>query len=149
MDVEGILTQFEAAMTGQVALSGGDPAVEEAAALLQAALRPALRQLALDLAQQAAGECAAQLPGHAIDVVIRSGEPELVVRPAEAETADLTSEDFEARLTLRLPTTLKAAVEEAAGEAGDSINAHVVRLLAQRTAKLGGGNKRMTGRLDT
>lgn len=99
-----------------------------------------MERAALELAEQAAIEVGAQLPDHRIDVVLREGEPSLVVRTVEAQ-AVFSTDDLEARLTLRLPTILKKDLEEAAGSAGDSINAYVVKTLAGR-----GRGTRRTGR---
>jgi hypothetical protein len=132
MDTTGALTLFEAALTQQVRLAGSDPAVESAARSLLATLEPAGRELTLALAEQAATEVAAQLPGHEVDVVLRDGEPTLVVRSDATAEEPLTTEDYEARLTLRLPPTLKAVVEDLAGDTGDSVNSWVVTTLAHQ-----------------
>src|SRR5918998_1211730 len=80
VDSKAALTRFEAAVTNQVALAGGDPAVEAAARALREALRPAVRQLVLELIEQAATEVDAQLPYQRVEVVLRGGEPTLEVR---------------------------------------------------------------------
>ena len=67
------MAQLEAAVANQLALSGSDESVEAAAEALLAALEPALRAAVVDLAEQAAVELNAQLPGHRIDVVIAEG----------------------------------------------------------------------------
>ncbi len=134
MDVSSALAQVEAAVQQQVALTGHDPAVETAAEALLAALRPALRQLAVGLAEQAAAEVRAQVAGHEVDVVLADGEPSLRVRPASEAPAGLISDDLEARLTLRLPGTLKGLLEDAASASGDSVNSYVVKSLASRAA---------------
>ena len=131
MDTASVRATLEAALADQVGLTGADPSVALAAEALLTALGPALAQAGLRLAEQAAVEVGAQLPDHDVDVVVRDGEPELVVRMAEQEVA-YAAEDLEARLTLRLPTVLKAELEEAAGSAGDSINAYVVKALSAR-----------------
>src|SRR5918998_6547873 len=80
VDSKAALTRFEAAMTNQVALAGGDPTVEAAARALREALRPAVRQLVLELIEQAATEVDAQLAYQRVEVVLRGGEPALEVR---------------------------------------------------------------------
>ena len=65
-------------------MAGGDVAVEEALDHLVAALGPAIRQAAMDLAEQAAVEVRAQLPDRSVDLVLADGDPSLRI----AETAD-------------------------------------------------------------
>ncbi len=132
MDVTSALAQVEAAVEQQLALAGHDPAVEAAAEALLAALRPSVRQLATGLAEQAAAEVRAQLPTHQVDVVLTDGEPTLSIRPSDDAAARLIADDLEARLTLRLPGSLKGLLEEAATESGDSVNSFVVKTLASR-----------------
>lgn len=148
MDTASVRATLEAALADQVGLAGGDPSVEHAAEALLATLRPALTQAGLRLAEQAAIEVGAQLPDHEVDVVVRDGEPALVVRSAQHEVA-YAADDLEARLTLRLPTVLKAELEEAAGSAGDSINAYVVKALSARKRAISRAGKRITGTFRT
>lgn len=149
VDSKAALARFEAAVTGQAALAGGDPAVEGAARALRDALGPAARQLVLDLAEQAAAEVDAQLPHGRVEVVLRGGEPALAFRAGEEGERRPSGEEYEARITLRLPPSLKAAVEEAARSAGESVNSFLVGDLARLTAPSGRVGKRMRGTLRT
>lgn len=127
MDIAGALSRFEATLTEHVALAGDDPALGQAARTLLSTLRPAMRELAMDLAQQAAREVAAQLPDHEVEVVLRDGEPLLSLREVPPnEEAQRAREDYEARITLRLPPSLKRLIEDAAGSTGESVNSWVV-----------------------
>ncbi len=149
MDTVGALNRFEAAITNHLMLAG-DPAVESAGQALLQALAPAARQLAMDLAEQASTELAAQLPDHDVEVVIRGGEPVLAVRRREeAETADVSGEDYEARITLRLPPSLKSLVEEAAGSAGDSVNAWMVKTLSGTAKRRHRSGRSVSGTIQT
>ncbi len=134
MDVTSAITQIEAAVSHQLNLAGHDPAVEAAAEAVLAALAPAVRQTVAGLAEQAAAEVNAQLAGQRVDVVLSDGEPTLVVRSIGEEPPSFAAEDFEARLTLRLPGGLKSLVEQAASEAGDSVNSFVVKTLHAHAA---------------
>ena len=49
-----------------------------------------------------------------------------------ATTSRPTDEDFDARITLRLPPSLKDLIEDAAGMTGESVNAWVVEALGKR-----------------
>ncbi|MDH3250793.1 MAG: type II toxin-antitoxin system HicB family antitoxin [Acidimicrobiia bacterium] len=131
MDVTGAITQIEASIAHQLALPGGDPEVTDLANSLLNALQPALRQAAFELAQQAAAEVAAQLPGHDVRVTLADGEPMVEVRQPEAT---VSTDDYEARLTLRLPDALKRIIEESAGETGDSVNSWVVKTLSTKAS---------------
>ena len=132
MNTDSVMAEIEAAVGAQLELAGDDPAVEVAASALLTALRPALRAAATELAEQAGAEVAAQLPGHEVAVILLDGEPTLQVRP-DAPTSTFSTEDLEARLTLRLPPTLKTDLEDAAGDAGDSVNAYVIKALSGRS----------------
>lgn len=135
VDSRAALTRFEAAVTNQVSLAGGDPAVEAAARALREALGPASRQLVLELVEQAAAEVGAQLPHHGVEVVLRDGEPVLQLRSGEQERGRPADEEYGARISLRLPPSLKSAVEEAARATGESVNAYLVGALSRSTAR--------------
>jgi len=147
MDTQTALARFEAALATQVAASG-DPALESAAQALLAALGPATRQLALELAEQAATEVGAQMPEHEVDVVLREGEPVLAVREPRV-TKTPREEDYEARITLRLPPSLKSVVEDSAGVTGDSVNSWVVKALASATGRQGRPGRHYRGTVQT
>lgn len=147
MDTDSAVARLEAAVSAQVAATG-DPALEAAARSLLAALAPAVRQLALDLAEQAAVEVAAQLPGHEVDVVVRAGEPALAVREPSQRPAPPEG-GYEARITLRLPPTLKRLVEESAGSAGDSVNTWVVKALSSVADRPGRRGRSVRGTVTT
>jgi predicted HicB family RNase H-like nuclease len=147
MDTASARTRFEAALAGQLTLAG-EPAVEAAGQSLLAALAPAMRQLCVELAEQAATEVGAQLPGQRVEVVLADGEPSLRVRPAQ-EGADVAAEDYEARITLRLPSSLKSLIEDAAGSAGDSVNSWVVKSLATFARRGPGPGRRVRGTVRT
>ena len=135
MHVQPVLNALHAALAGQSGLAAGDPAVESAVAHLVEALGPALHVAALDLAQQAAAEVGAQLPEHAIEVVLVDGDPTLRVTEAKPTQERPSSQEFDARITLRLPPSLKELIEDAAGRGGESVNGWVVDALTTRAAK--------------
>ena len=148
MDTTGLITHLESAVAAQVVLAGNDPTVESAARAILTVLEPALRNAALDLAQQAATEVEAQLGDRLVEVVIADGEPSLRLGRTEDEPA-VAGEGYEARLTLRLPTRIKELVEEAAGSTGDSVNGWVVKALsstAKTSPRLPG--RRITGTVE-
>ncbi len=141
MDTSTAMTKIEAAIEQQVLVAGGDSQVEAAARVMVAALEPAIRQLAMDLAEQAAVEVAAQLAGYEIDVVLADGDPMLRVRPVVEEVVSF-GDSMDARITLRLPPNLKEIIEVAADEKGESLNTWLVKTISTRT----GSQKRRKSR---
>ena len=129
MNTEAIVARFEDQLVAQGRLAGEDPAVEQVVEALVSTLGPAMRQAALELAEQAAAEVGAQLTTGRVEVVLADGEPSLVLRTEGAEPS-FSADELEARMTVRLPTNLKTALEEAADDAGDSVNSFVIKTLA-------------------
>jgi hypothetical protein len=105
MNTEAIAAKLEDHLIAQGRLAGSDPAVEQVIDVLVSGLGPAIKQAALDLAEQAAAEVGAQLTIGHIDVVVSDGEPSLVVRSDVSEPS-FSTDDLEARMTVRLPTNL-------------------------------------------
>jgi hypothetical protein len=135
MQVQPVINGVHAVLSGQGSLAGGDAAVEEAIDLLAQALAPALRQAAMDLAEQAACEVRAQLPDRVVDLVLVDGDPSLRISDAAVSTDPGLSEDLDARITLRIPPSLKALIEDSADTAGASVNSWVLDALSRRTRK--------------
>lgn len=143
--VQPVVNSVRAALLDQVKLAADDEAVAAAIGYLTDALAPALRLAAIDLAEQAAGEVRAQRPDCTVDVVLIDGDPALRVTDASPASDDRTpEEEFDARITLRLPPSLKSMIEDAAVSAGDSVNSWVVDALG-KTAQRG---RRSTRRYD-
>jgi hypothetical protein len=135
MQVQPIINAVQAALTDQGSLAGGDVAVEEAIDHLVTALAPAIRQAAMDLAEQAACEVRAQLPDRTVDLILSDGDPALRIAEASV-TADSTSaEELGARITLRVSPSLKTLIESAAETAGASVNSWVLDALSRRARK--------------
>lgn len=129
MDVSSVIEDVRRTVEGHLGLAGTDAAVLAAGEAVLVALEPALRQAALNLAEQAAAEVSAQLPDASVDVVLSDGNPTLVVRQ-NTSSQTINTEDLDARMTVRLPEELKDDLEAAASELGDSVNMFVVRALA-------------------
>lgn len=151
MHLAPIIHSVRVSLLGQTALAGGDPTLDAVAAQLADAIAPALRHAALDLAEQAAVEVAAQLPDRTVDVVLVDGDPTLRVSdlPPDAGGGTQDAEELDARITLRLPPSLKRLVEESATIGGESVNAWVVDALSRGTRRATGGRgKRITEDFD-
>ena len=129
METKAIVARLEDSLAAAGRLAGDDPAVEQAIEALINGLGPAFKQAVFELAEQAAMEVGAQLTTGSVDVVLAEGEPGLVVR-SDAPEPSFAADDLEARMTVRLPTNLKSALEEAADSSGDSVNSFVIKTLA-------------------
>jgi hypothetical protein len=123
----------------------GDEATADAARRLSETLATTIHLRLLDLLGEAAGEIGSQLSSGRIEVRLAGRDPELVVVQDEAqETAQLgAGEELRGRISLRLPETLKAAIEKAAEQEGTSTNTWLVRTIAR---SLESRSSRRTGR---
>ena len=111
----------------------GDERSAQVAQRLTEALGSSLRLKLLDLFSQVAVELSSKLPSGHIEVRLAGQEPELVFVDIPGEAAGLAGEELSARISLRLPESLKGAVEKAADREGVSTNAWLVRAIARAT----------------
>jgi hypothetical protein len=110
----------------------GDEATAQAAQRLGLALRSSAGLRILDALSEAALELSAQLPSGHVEVRLSGQDPQLVfVEEEGAAPAPTDEEGVTARITLRLPESLKATVELVAGREGVSINTWLIRALAR------------------
>jgi Ribbon-helix-helix protein, copG family len=131
-----------------LAEAGGD----EARALVEGLTGPlesAIRMTLLDALSAAADEITRELAPGSVELRLRGRDPNFVVTSPAAELLGLPAEDAAAtvdgaqdsdlliseegpaaRINVRLPEQLKAAIEEAAGREGRSVNAWLVRAAA-------------------
>ena len=127
-----------------VAAAAGGEDARALAERLAAPLEAATRLVLLDALSAAAGEITSELAPGSVDLRLRGGEPEFVVTPA-APGSDTTTSPSDvtmapmpeldeggamARFSLRLPEQLKPRVDAAAAQAGLSVNAWLVRVVA-------------------
>jgi hypothetical protein len=112
----------------------GDERSAEIARRLSEALSSNLRLKLFDLLSQVAVELSSKLPSGHIEVRLAGQEPELVFVDSPGDTAGAAAgEELSARISLRLPESLKLAVEKAADREGVSTNAWLVRAIARAT----------------
>ncbi|TML58333.1 MAG: hypothetical protein E6G09_00480 [Actinobacteria bacterium] len=126
----------------------GDEAVAEAARRIATALESSLRLRLTDALGEAAAELTNQLPDGHVEVRVSAGEPELVYVPDPGAPPPSGLEDLTARITLRLPETLKSIVDAAAQEAGVSANTWLLQQItrsADPKRRNQPGGRRMTG----
>ncbi|HEX4212618.1 MAG TPA: toxin-antitoxin system HicB family antitoxin [Candidatus Dormibacteraeota bacterium] len=107
----------------------GDETTAAAAERVALALEGALSIRLLGFLGEAAMELSAQLPEGQVEVRLAGSDPELVYVP-ETEAGEVDA-DLSARLTLRLPESVKGRVEAAARREGVSTNTWVVRALSR------------------
>jgi hypothetical protein len=92
-----------------------------------------LRLKVFDLLSQAALELSSKLPSGHIEVRLAGQEPELVFVDDASGDSGSAGEELSARISLRLPESLKTAVEKSADREGISTNAWLVRAIARAT----------------
>ncbi|MET8310999.1 MULTISPECIES: hypothetical protein [unclassified Micromonospora] len=130
-----------------VAAEGVDQDGRALAERLFTQLEAATRLTLLEALSDAADEITRELAPGSVHVRLRGREPDFVVTPASppvdgageqtrapAQPAPVLTPEGDdggtSRINLRLPDHLKASVEEAAGRAGLSVNAWLVRAVA-------------------
>jgi HicB family len=124
-----------------------------AAGLLAEALDSSVRLVLLDVLSAAAADITSRLDDTVVEVRLADGEPAFVVMtaPPEQEYAAPPAASAEAeepgtaRLTLRLPDSLKTRIEAAAAQDGVSVNTWLVRM-AGRSLDAPGRGPQAAGR---
>lgn len=109
-----------------------DDHTREVAERLIVAIDPAVRNLLIRTLSEAAAELTTELGDAVVDVTVQGSNPAFTVRraaPAATEPAlklDLDEDAGSARVSLRLPETLKTRAEQAATNTGQSLNSWLV-----------------------
>lgn len=124
--------------------AGGDE-LRCAAERLGFALDPAARLALMEAISQAAAEITTEMPSGGVDVRLNGRELDFVVQvptpapgvaappPPPPPPSPDEAEEGLARVTLRLPESVKTRAEEKAAEAGQSLNTWLVNLVRQAT----------------
>ena len=151
MDITHFVDGLRRDLTGAAEAAGPDG--RAAAERILLALEPAVRLTVMEVLAQAAAEISADLPAGVVEVRLRGRDPEIVVdvpapsaptppalpaappagEPVEAD-ADLEDEGV-ARITLRLPESLKTRAEDQAARSGHSLNAWIVNAVRAATSQ--------------
>ena len=145
MQIDGYVQAVREDLVRVAAL--GDETTARAAELLAVALDSSLGRRLQEALGEAALEISSQLDSGRVELRIAGGDPELVlVRDEAAEPAAAGDDVLDARITLRLPESLKRRVEDAASREGVSANTWIVQALVRnaQTARRSSG-KRLTG----
>jgi len=139
--VEGLRADLVAA-----AEAGGEEA-RASAQRLALALDPAVRLALMDALSQAAAEITSELHEGSVEVRLRGREPQFVVdvptmpvppepaatpTPPDGETVE-GEDGVVARITLRIPDSLKGRAEELAAKSGHSLNTWIVNAVRNAT----------------
>lgn len=127
----------------------GDEAIAEAGRRLSLAVEASLHLRVLDLLTEVAVALSAQLPSGRVEVRLAGRDPELVVvddePPSDSGTATAGEDGLAARITLRLPESLKTQAENAAAREGVSTNTWLIRAIARavepRATRVRTGNR--------
>lgn len=152
MELSPYVEGLRGELTAMTRFAGED--VARTAGLLAESLDSPVRLTLLDALSAAAAEITAQLEDTAVEVRLADGEPAFVVSsglrhgagqtpPPAAETGD---EAATARVTLRLPESLKLAVEAAAASDGVSVNTWLARAASQALSGQPRSSSRSAGR---
>jgi hypothetical protein len=113
----------------------GDDETRAAAGRVLQAIRGSAGLRLLDALGEAALELNAQLPSGHVEVRLAGQDPALVYVGEEEEPLEPAAEDgMTARITLRLPESLKTSIEAAATREGVSVNSWLVRALSRGVA---------------
>jgi hypothetical protein len=133
MELSGYVRRLRGELASITRFAGED--VQRVAELLAEALDSSMRLVLLDVLSAAAADITARLSDAVVELRLADGEPAFVVLTAPPETEHeapptpaIGAEDpGTARLTLRLPESLKGRIEAAAAREGVSVNAWLVR----------------------
>jgi hypothetical protein len=123
------------------AAEAAGPEARETAARLSYALDPAARLALMEAVSQAASEITAELPSGTVEVRLAGRDLDFRVETppppappvAETEPGEAEDEGSLARITLRIPESVKARAEEYAARSGASLNTWLVTLIRNAT----------------
>jgi hypothetical protein len=148
MDITPFADSLRRDLAGAADAAG--PEGRAAAERILLALEPAIRLTVMEVLSQAAAEITADLPAGVVEVRLRGRDPELVVDvpdvphvpmppapPPPPPAPEPLEDDDEgiARITLRLPESVKSRAEELAARSGHSLNAWMVNALRAATSQ--------------
>jgi HicB-like protein involved in pilus formation len=146
MQIDGVIQALREDLVRVAAL--GDESTTRAADLLSVALEASLGRRIQDVLSEVALELNNQLDSAHVEVRIAGRDLQLVVVHEDGSVPEPVDEAFSARITLRLPESLKQRIESAANRDGASVNTWLVQAL-QRSLEprrsMSGSRNRLTG----
>jgi hypothetical protein len=128
------------------AAEAAGPEAREATERLAFALDPAARLALMEAVSQAAAEITAEMPNGGVDVRLTGRELDFVVHSTPADppeppsspappTDEAEDDGNVARITLRIPESVKAKAEELAARSGHSLNTWLVTVVRAATTR--------------
>jgi hypothetical protein len=105
----------------------GDKKTTEAVIRMGRLLEASVRVQIMDAMSEAAAELSQELPTGRVEVRIAGGDISLTFVRDQDDAGDLPVDEDSARITLRLPESLKTQAESSASQEGVSMNAWLVR----------------------
>jgi predicted DNA binding CopG/RHH family protein len=146
MQIDGLIQALREDLVRVAAV--GDETTSRAANLLSVAIEASLGRRIQDVLAEAALELNDQLESAHVEVRIAGHDLQLVLVREDGTTPEPVDEAFSARITLRLPESLKQRVESSAARDGASVNTWLVQAL-QRAVEprrsMSTGRNRLTG----
>ncbi|HLY85131.1 MAG TPA: toxin-antitoxin system HicB family antitoxin [Gaiellaceae bacterium] len=148
MQIDGYIQALREDLVRMASL--GDETTSRAAELLSVAIEASLARRLQDVLAEAALELNAQLDAAHVEVRIAGRDPELVLVREDGTALEPVDGAFSARITLRLPESLKQRVESAAARDGASVNTWLVQALqrsveSKSNRSISGSRNRLTG----
>jgi hypothetical protein len=125
----------------------GDDSTARAAEALALALESSLGRRLQEALAEAALELSSQLDHGRVEIRVAASDPEFVyVREEEPVPAETVDQAYSARITLRLPESLKSRLETAAAQGGVSVNTWLVQTLSRALEpRSSAGGRRLIG----
>jgi hypothetical protein len=147
MQIDGLIQALREDLVRVAAL--GDESTSRAADLLSVAIEASLGRRIQDALAEAALELNDQLDSAHVELRVAGRDLQLVLVREDGTVPEPADEAFSARITLRLPESLKQRVESAAAREGASVNTWLVQALQRavesRRPSSSGSRNRLTG----
>ena len=147
MQIDGTIQALREDLVRFAAL--GDENTSRAAELLSVAIESSLGRRLQDALAEAALELNDQLESAHVELRVAGHDLQLVLVREDGTAPEPADEAFSARITLRLPESLKQRVESAATREGASVNTWLVQALQRavepRRSPSSGSRNRLTG----
>jgi predicted HicB family RNase H-like nuclease len=146
MQIDGLTQALREDLTRVAAL--GDENTARAADLLSVAIEASLGRRIQDALAEAALELNEQLDSAHVELRVAGRDLQLVLVREDSAGSEPADEAFSARITLRLPESLKQRVESSATREGTSVNTWLVQALQRAVESRRpstGSRNRLTG----
>jgi predicted DNA binding CopG/RHH family protein len=147
MQIDGLIQALREDLVRVASL--GDETTSRAADILSVAIEASLGRRIQDALAEAALELNEQLESAHVELRVAGRDLQLVLVREDGTVPEAADEAFSARITLRLPESLKQRVESAAAREGASVNTWLVQALQRavesRRPSSSGSRNRLTG----